>query len=448
MVMSNKETFPAIQTGTTQIDYKNGTRTDQTNMAYDFYTGSVTQTITADSYGNRFISVATPAYMAGFANGGISTLTYPALGLKTHDDDQGAVQHEQMLTPQASNYTFTIDANNNKIGVVTATAQTWSNTIPVLDPNGNASSVYEDNIWRMGSNYNWMPVGSSTNNVQPYSTFADYYGTTNGGSSNSSWKQTSQITQYNVYSVALEATDINNNYAATRMGYGNSKVLITGSNARYNEIAYAGVEDHTLGEGNFSSQIWGGSGSVVTDSTKAHTGVNSLMIPAGEYGFTYTVPVSLLNPVAQNYSVSVWVKPSVAGGSVNLAALYYQVGSGAVVTPPQAYNKVANGCYLLEMTIPAAALAVGGNLVVGCSNGSAGNLYFDDFRFQPSSASTTAYVYDQKTGELTYIIGNNNLYTRFQYDAIGRLVRTYKEVLGKANVPLIKAINYNYGRGN
>jgi len=445
LVMSNLETFPAIQTGTTQIDYKNGTSMSQTNLAFDFYTGAVTQTLTTDSYGNRFISVATPAYMAGYTNGGISTLTYPALGLRTHDDDPGAVQHKQMLSQQASNYTFSVDANNNPIGVVTATVQTWSNSAPVSDPTDNlVTDGSQSNIWRMEKNFTWMPTGTSSNNVQPYSTFADYYGTTNGGNANSAWKKTSQVTQYNVYSSALEAADINNNYAATRMGYNNSKVLITGGVARYNEIAYTGAEDVLLTNGNFSTQISPGGGTVVTDSTKAHTGVNSLMVAAGQNGFTYTVPISALNPVTKGYSVSVWVKPPTTGGTVNQANLYYQSG-GNTVTPAQTYSKTANGCYLLEMTVPASAIPASGNLVVGCNNGSAGTLYFDDFRFQPTSASTTAYVYDSQTGELTYILGNNNLFTRFQYDAIGRLVRTYKEVLGKATIPIIKAVSYNYG---
>jgi len=99
------------------------------------------------------------------------------------------------------------------------------------------------------------------------------------------------------------------------------------------------------------------------------------------------------------------------------------------------------------MTVPASALTSASTLRVGCSNASSsGNLYFDDFRFQPTSSSTTAYVYDTQTGELTYILGNNNLFVRYQYDAIGRLVRTYKEVLGKTNIPIASSIVYNYGR--
>ncbi|WP_439698632.1 hypothetical protein ACFGVS_10870 [Mucilaginibacter sp. AW1-7] len=434
LMMSNKETFPTFQTGTTQIDYKNGTRMDETNLAYDFYTGAVTKTLTKDSYGNRFISQVTPAYMVG--NGSV----YPALGLKTHDDIPNAVQHKQMLSQQASKYTFSVDANNNPIGVISASVQTWSNTVPVLDPDGNVTTTGQSGIWRMESIYSWLKSGTSANNMTPYSAFVDYFSGTDA-----SWKKTSQITQYNVYSAALEATDINNNYAATRMGYNSSKVLFTGGAARYNEIAYAGAEDAVLTNGNFSNNISPGGGTVVNDSTKSHTGVNSLMVPVNTNGFTYTVPITKIN-AAGNYSVAVWVKPPPAG-SVSQASLYYQVNGGTVVTPAQSLAKSAAGRYLLEITVPAAALAGNtGSLVVGCKNGSLNTLYFDDFRFQPTAASATAYVYDNQTGELTYILNNNNLFVRFQYDAVGRLVRTYREVLGKATIPLISSQRYHYAR--
>ena len=428
--MSNRETFPVIQTGVTQIDYKNGTRIDQSNLGFDFYTGAVTKTLSTDSYGNRFISEVTPAYRV-----------YPAMGLMTHDDDNPSSpppQHKQMISQQAAAYTYSVDAQNNKLGIVTANVQTWTNAAPVIDQIGNATTTGQSNVWRMDATYAWAPSGSSQNNLSPYSSFVDYYAT--GGSANASWKQTKQVTKYNVYSAGLEAKDINSNYSATRMGFNNTKVLLTGGPAQYNEIAYAGTEDALLATGLFSNNISPGSGTVVADSTQSHTGTHSLMVAAGNTGFTYTLAAA----AAKNYSVAVWVKPTASNASQ--AQLYYQVGSNAAVTPGQTLAKSAAGWYLLEMTVPSTALDGTSNLIVGCKNASSAALYFDDFRFQPTSASTIAYVYDNQTGELTYVLGNNNLFVRYQYDAIGRLVRTYKEVIGKSNVPIARSIVYNYGR--
>ncbi|WP_426672076.1 DUF5977 domain-containing protein [Mucilaginibacter sp. McL0603] len=449
LVMSNQETYPSIATGATQIDYKNGTQTNQTNLEFDFFTGAITKTLTTDSYGNRFLSVGTPAYMAGYANGGISTLKYPALGLMTHDDDPAnyaPVQHKQMLKQQSSNYTYAVDASNTPIGVVTATVQTWSNTAPVLDANDVAApATTQSNIWRMDANYSWMPSGTSTSNVMPYSSFVEYFAT--GGSSNAAWKKTAQVTQYNVYSAALEATDINNNYAATKMGYNSSRVLVTGGPAQYKEIVYSGAEDALLSTGYFSSNVSPGDlspghNSIVADSTKSHTGTHSLSVPSGMHGFAYTLTAA----TKKNYTASVWVKPT--AGNASQAELYYQVDGATAVVPTQTLAKTAAGWYLLEMTVPASVFTGTDThaLIIGCKNASPAALYFDDFRFQPTSASTTAFVYDNQTGELTYILGNNNLYVRYQYDAAGRLVRTYKEVLGKTNVPIASSIVYNYAR--
>jgi len=413
------------------IDYKNGTRIDNQNLAFDFYSGEITKTLTVDSYGNRFINEVTPAYHQ-----------YPAMGVKVNDSFYSTYSiSKNMLTQEASNYTYKVDAANQPIGLVTASAQTWDNSVPVLDPDGNMTTNGQSGIWRMKSGYKWMPAGTAANNITPISSFNGYF---NGGAADPSWKKASDITLYNVFSSALEATDINTNYAATRMGYQNSKVLITGTQARYNELAFGSAEDALLSNGSFSSNISPGSGSINTDSVYAHTGTNSLKLQAGQQGFTYTVPLSQLGTPARDYSVAVWVKP--AAGNISQAALYYQFSGQGGVTPVQTYTKYAAGWYLLEMKVPASAVgSSSGSLTVGClNNGSSGDLYFDDFRFQPVSAATMAYVYDKKTGELTYMLGNDNLFTRYQYDAAGRLVRTYKEVLGKPSIPLINGVAYNY----
>jgi hypothetical protein len=64
---------------------------------------------------------------------------------------------------------------------------------------------------------------------------------------------------------------------------------------------------------------------------------------------------------------------------------------------------------------------------------------------------------DPFSGELTYMLDGNNFYTKFEYDAMGRLIRTSKELLnydfgpGKESVKpdaILKEIKYNYGKGN
>jgi hypothetical protein len=431
LTMSGRDQYPIIGTGVTMIDYKNGTKMSSSNLEFDFYSGMVTKTLNVDSYGNRFMTQVTPAYRK-----------YPAMGVKVLDYNN-SVPHKNMLTQEAASYTFSVDLSNAPIGLVAANVQTWANDTPVLDPDGNVTTAGQSNIYRMQSSYKWLPAGTSANNITPVASFIDFFAT--GGSANPAWKKTAQITQYNVFSNALEATDINNNYAATRMGYNTTRVLVTASPSRFNEVAYTGAEDALLSNGNFSSNITKGTGTIVTDSTLAHTGVKTLMVPAQGSGYTYTVPLSQLGPISKDYKASVWVKPA-AGGLVGQAALYYQVAGGGLVSPGQTYTKVAKGWYLLQINIPANAITGSGNLVIGCNNGTSNALYFDDFRFQPASSVSSAYVYDNQTGEVSYVLDNNNLFVRYQYDAIGRLVRIYKEVLGKSLTPISQAIAYNQAK--
>jgi len=124
------------------------------------------------------------------------------------------------------------------------------------------------------------------------------------------------------------------------------------------------------------------------------------------------------------------------------AGLFYQIDGNVI-----GYSSVtgsAGGWYLMNIKVPASALTSGTTLRVGCfNNHSATDIYFDDFRFQPINSVTTAYVYDQFTGELTHILDNNNLYSKFEYDGHGRLIKTYRETFA-AGAFKTNEYEYNY----
>jgi YD repeat-containing protein len=73
---------------------------------------------------------------------------------------------------------------------------------------------------------------------------------------------------------------------------------------------------------------------------------------------------------------------------------------------------------------------------------------FDDFRVHPVDAAMTSYVYNN-WGELTHILDNNNLYTEYRYDGMGRLKETYKETFqtayGNQGVVKVSEFAMNYG---
>ena len=57
------------------------------------------------------------------------------------------------------------------------------------------------------------------------------------------------------------------------------------------------------------------------------------------------------------------------------------------------------------------------------------NIRFDDFRVVPNDAAMSSYIYDPITDRLVYILGADHTFSRYEYDAAGRLIDTYKESL-------------------
>jgi YD repeat-containing protein len=129
---------------------------------------------------------------------------------------------------------------------------------------------------------------------------------------------------------------------------------------------------------------------------------------------------------------SVWVKP--VSGSASDVKLYYDKGAAALGTSVSSGSstKTSGSWKLINLKINGSDILNNTTVInIGCRNDhSSVDAYVDDFRFQPLNAGTAAYVYDGNSGELTHILDNNNLYTRFEYDPSGKLTTTYREKLG------------------
>jgi len=435
-IMTARTEKPNMPTGKTVINYMDNTRTFTDYLAYDFYSGALTQKVETDVYGNKFRTDIIPAYRK-----------YVEMGPKVGGD-----QRKHMLTQETGTYVYKVNATdpNTILGLVTANVQTWANSVPVLKTDNSGTTMLQDNttngnVWRKKADYSWMPTGTPTADGLTPTGFADF-NWTDPAASVASWKKTSEATLYDVYSHGLEETDMNANYAAVKMGYNDSKVLISGSPAKHKELAFSGAEDALIGV-NFSGLISKGSGVVEEGTTfpvaTAHTGYNSLRVGAGLLGFGYSLPISTTE-AGKQYIASVWVKSSTASAPV--ANIYYQVNSGGAQVPANVVStRKAGEWYLLSIVTPTTAAVNGNTLIFGCKNAGTANVYFDDFRIRPLNASSNAYVYDELTGALTYILDNNNLFTRYEYDAMGRLIRTFRETFSNGAFK-IGEIEYNYGK--
>ena len=426
-VMSRREQYPAIQTGTTTVNYRTGLQEKTENLAFDFYSGAVTKSLTLDGYGNRFMSVSVPAYTK-----------HPAMGLKTV-----AATNKHMLTQLAASYVYKVFTPDNPLGLMGASVQTWSNQQPVLEAGTQAG------VWRKAASFSFIPQGTHAPGVTPMNRFTDF---NFGSAANPNWRKNGGITLYDVNSKALEGTDVNGNYAATKLGYNQTRPIATGNLANYHEIAFSGAED-ALTQGTFGGGVLdklpeANPAAVTVVSGTAHTGAKSLQINGGQSGFVYRSSVSEGKLQAgRKYVARVWVRNSTQGTAATLPAnarLYYKVNGQTYTSVAPVAEKQADGWYALQLTVSVPDDALGA-VEVGCSNTGNIPLYFDDFRFQPQDGGMTAYVYDPFSGELTHILDNNNIYTRYEYDAVGRLVRTYRETF-QYGVAKTSETRYNYAR--
>lgn len=125
--------------------------------------------------------------------------------------------------------------------------------------------------------------------------------------------------------------------------------------------------------------------------------------------------------------MSMWVNK----GSTNNVKLYYQLDGvqKAVSLASNVSTKTSGNWTLIHFDVPVAA---GTNVSIFAKNDGTVTTYVDDFRFHPKNSSSVASVYDEKTGELTHTLNQYNLFTRYQYNAMGQVVATYIEQFGRA----------------
>ena len=266
------------------------------------------------------------------------------------------------------------------------------------------------------------------------------------------WQKNAEITLYDVHSHALEASDVNSQYAATKMSSDQTQVLTTAANARYDEFAFSGAEDKLV-NGSFGGGVSKGAGSVTP--SKFHTGSSSLLLTPTQSGYI----VALKTDSKRKYfNASGWVHETNAAG----AQLYYafqpdgqSIPANTAINIDLSTAKKAGQWYQFNVLVPVPVAlptpVIKYTLHLGIKNNGAQPIYVDDFRVHPMDAAMTSYVYNQ-WGELSHILDNNNLYTEYKYDGMGRLKETYKESFQNSyrsgGAVKVSEVNYNYGANN
>lgn len=398
---------------------------------YDFLTGSPLETKTVTSDG-RVVKIKTiPAYSK-----------YQSMGAKVDD-----VNNANMLSQNAVSYSYLEENGVDKITGVGIT--TWNNEWVYQDLNGTPSDpnleTPKEKIWRKHKNYIWNGVTDSEGIFEGYdSTTDDGFNWTVGVGTvqPNQWKQISEVTLYDHYSMPLEVQDINGNKAATKMDVFNEKVQTTG-NAGYNEMYYSGAEEsiHNFYVG---QEIRLPNAATTITSDFAHTGKYSVAATnTTEFGVFMRI-----NHRPTRYKITVWAHKN----NYQKARLRWFDNNQANTFEFNGEKYFAGDWVQLNHYVDAAYMNLNNTAAYWYVNSIDNTtVYFDDLMIRPIASSITGYVYNEND-ELTEIISNNGLATRFEYDAAGRLIKTYVEILddpannviGGFKLSSKNKINYKY----
>jgi len=363
---------------------------------YDLISGVSKEQVSFSSDGKSLKTTTVPAY-----------LKYPDMGSKVTN-----INNKNMLSQTASSYSYIMDNGTWKETGVGIT--TWSNQWTYRDIQGNTATptLANEKVWRKHKTYIWNGQKDANGIFTGYASATDdgfVWGVGLPQVTGTKWKQASEITLYDHYSAPLEMKDVNGNLASTKMGDNDSKIMTTG-NAGYSELFYAGAE-------NITGTTWLEPEvkivNATRDLTNFHTGKYSIATTSSSQ---FGVNMKANEHRAGKYKLNVWVhKTNVAKARVNIGGVS-MLFNGETVT---AGDWVLKTHYFLATT---AAI----NPYVYSLDGT--TVYYDDLMIRPMASSISGYVYNEYD-ELSYIIGNNGLATKFEYDNAGRLIRTYVEVV-------------------
>ncbi len=417
--------YPSIATGQTNINYMKGGQSETRNLAFDFYTGEVTETYSEDVYGNKYWAKTTPAYRLKTELGDPA---YEFMGLKSQNP-----AYKNMLTQEGASFSYKLrddfdpnsgaDPADYKESLLGASVQLWeSGRENVLSPDGLIAQSSVENgqhIYRKHGAVNFIGDGPmNPDGTYPLESIKDGVGLRADGlvlQDMTGWRKNGEATLYDVNSHILEAKDLNGHYAATKFDRKLERVYASVTNARYEEIAFSGAEDTPM-SGFFGGDVGlGEQATRVSKETRSpHTGQYSLHLPNVGAGFTFSS--DKVRP-GRTYRISAWVNDPVhfeirhaingvaqplTEQVVNQAEDWYQVST--LITLPEAVN----------------------TLTVQTFSTGADGLYLDDFMIAPVDAGITAYVYNE-WGQLSDLINGNNLSTHYEYDDAGRLTSIWTE---------------------
>lgn len=431
-----------------EVSVTNGLTNTTIFKDYDVLSGAPMSIVSENSFGDRFRTKNIPAHQV-----------YSEMGPKTDD-----VSNKNMLIQNAASYLFLDNNDNNYTNdkVINASVTTWKKDWKYREfKNGeyqttnqypNSSDIHT-NVWRKNTTYSWRSKlepetgaylkanGTGLFNTDDEFNFdneSSYANNANG------WIKNSEVSLYNHSSEPIEVKDVNNQYISSKQWKGLTVSRIIG--ASYSGYCSSTAEEKIDGEGYstgdnpryFETETKLGNNTLLTQ-TNSHTGKHSLFVTnGGDEAFVSNFKLKAVDGdeiTPQDYfTLSVWVKGNIGTDANNVAVKVHppELSSPIIISNP---DIITTGDwkqlrYTFKMTNAVAYIfPVTYKVSVGSSDNYEGNLYFDDYRLHPVGASMTNYVYDDQN-RIVYILNENNLGTKYEYNDRGQLWKVYTEKVG------------------
>lgn len=440
--------YPYVQKMVTTT--KDGLTSKSENLNWDFISAEITEKLETSPRGFIVKSVKKPAFRE---------TAYAEMGSKATN-----VGYKNMLLQEAANYVYRADPSGNPIGLISASVITWKKDWANYRIYNSGPKTFSDgaegaNVWRKAKSYVWRGnMGRlKSDGTQTFAPGDQFNFTT--GAANAEWQYIGETLRYGHTSMPLESKNLNNISSTTILGYGNKSIIASAVNAQFGEVAFSSAEDLSVGASHFGGEVGIGTGTVKYESKgqlvtggaplvyhAAHTGDAVVELTAtGDKSFVYKT----INLIAgKRYKISVWTHVGQGNGGI-----YTVINGAANTVVPAAGVEPTNGkWYLLnhEFTVPSNGLSIEVGVI-----STQGTIWFDDFRLQPVDAAMTCYVHhgaDFFNAEnstdikmLEYVLDNENLFTKYEYNERGQLIKTYEESF-KYGVKLVSESKSDFKR--
>lgn len=266
------------------------------------------------------------------------------------------------------------------------------------------------------------------------------------------WIASSTVTFLNSKGVESENKDALNRYTAAQFGYLESLPVAVGTNTRYRELGYDGMEDYgfkldcrpvecPVEHFSFNRLL---NGTTISLSNKyAHSGKHSLELKAtatfkketdngvtyplydflnGRYQYQSRDMLKGFQPVpGKQYILSFWVKDA---NPRSPSTTMQAVVNGTGLINSAAKWPVVEGWKRIEVPFALAAGTTGFTLDLQPGGGT---VYVDDIRIHPVDGQMKSFAYDPSSQRLMAELDENNFATFYEYDDEGILIRVKKE---------------------